>query len=61
MDHKKSHQTGKLDEIADQLDDVKIAVDELEDESTGSKGAIRRLKDAVDRARDVADDLEDEQ
>jgi len=58
--HNESGQDRKIDEIADQLDDVKTAVDELDDD-IGPDKAVRRLKDAVERASDAADDVEDVQ
>jgi methyl-accepting chemotaxis protein len=61
MDRTKSDQAERIDEIADQLDEVKATVDELEtDEGGHGDGAVDRLKTAVDRARDAADELEEQ-
>ena len=61
MDQDNSADADKIDDIADQLDDVQATVDELgiDTEGVPEHGALRRLKNAVERARDAADELEE--
>jgi hypothetical protein len=53
----------KIDDIADGLDDLKTSVEELaEDPPKDAHGeTIRKLKDAIEKAIDTSDELEDTQ
>jgi len=57
-----SDENDKMDEVANDLDEVKTAVEELAeaDETGKSHETIERLKTALEQASDAADDLEDE-
>jgi hypothetical protein len=52
----------KLDDVANSLDDLNTTVDELKDEPPRDvePGSINTLKDAVEKAIDAADDLENQ-
>ena len=52
----------KVDEVADGLDDLKMTVDELEDDMPAGTEhkTFDALKKAVEKASDAANDLEDE-
>jgi predicted nucleic acid-binding Zn-ribbon protein len=52
----------KIDEVADDLDEVKASVEELEDDlpAGADHKTLDALKEAVGRASDAANELEDE-
>jgi hypothetical protein len=52
-----------IDEIANGLDDLKTTADELQEESESgevSAHTVKELKNALERASDAADDLEED-
>ena len=53
----------KVDEVADVIDDIKTTVEEIEDDPPAGVNpkTVRKLKDALEDASGIADDLEDEQ
>ncbi len=57
-----SERSDKIDEVANDLDELKTTVEELkEDPPRGVKPkSVEKLTDAVERARDAADTLEEE-
>lgn len=59
MSSKQSGDSDKIDEVADQLDDIKTTVDELVESDRGGAGGVDQLQKAVERARDAVDDVED--
>ena len=51
----------QLEEVASQLDDLWIDVDELKDQSEGpDQESLDRIADALDPARDGIDDISDD-
>jgi hypothetical protein len=57
-----SDDSDKLDEVANDLDELKTAVDELA-QRRGDRldsGALGSLRDALEQASDAADQLEDD-
>ncbi len=56
-----SDRTDRVDELANDLDEIQTTVDELkEDPPHGAKPeTIDALHDALEKAREAADDLED--
>ena len=60
MDPKPPTDIDKIDEVAEQLDDIKLTVDEIADAQNGIRTeAVDRLQKAVDEAIEAADQLED--
>ena len=57
------HQSDKIDEVATDLDELKTAVDELKDDPPASAkpATIDTLDQAIDRAIDATDELEEPQ
>jgi len=55
-------QSDKLDDVAEGLDDLKTTVEELADNppAGASPEVIEKLGDRIEKARDTADDLENE-
>jgi hypothetical protein len=53
----------KIDDVADGLDDIKTTVEEIEDDPPArvNPKTIRKLKDALENASGLVDDLEDDQ
>lgn len=53
----------RIDQVVNDLDDLKTDVDELAQDpaETANPETVERLKAALEKASDVADDLEDEQ
>ena len=46
--------------MATDVDDALVSVDELEDDPEGIEGKqIRKLKDALEKAKDTVDEIED--
>ena len=57
-----SDASDKVDELANDLDELKTTVEELADaETTSNPKTLDALKSALEQASDAADDLEDEQ
>jgi len=60
MQSKQSDDLDKIDHVADQLDDIKITVDELADSQRGAGSEpVARLQQSIERAIDAVDELED--
>jgi len=57
-----ANQSEKLDDVASGLDDLQTTVEELQEDppSGADRADLNRLKEKIEKARDVADDLEDE-
>lgn len=57
-----SHADDKIDEVADGLDDLKTTIEELAEDANVpvDREAIDNLKDTVEKAREQADDLENQ-
>jgi methyl-accepting chemotaxis protein len=57
-----SDQSDKLDDVADGLDELKTTTEDLADNppAHASQTKIEKLGDAIETARDIADDLEDD-
>jgi hypothetical protein len=50
----------KLDEVAGDLDDLTIEVDELKEQPQGAdRGSLDKIADALDAARDAVDEIAD--
>ena len=62
MERMPDERTAALDEIASTLDELKTMVEELaEDPPSGvRRDGIEALKQVIEKARDIADDLEDQ-
>jgi outer membrane murein-binding lipoprotein Lpp len=50
----------KVDELASDVDDAMVSVDELADDPGSTEGkTIRKVKDALEKAKDNVDEMED--
>ncbi len=60
MQKKQSADLDRIDDVADQLDDIKVTVDELAETQRGAgREAVDRLHKAIEGAIDAVDELED--
>lgn len=50
----------RVDDLASDVDDALVSVDELANEPEGIEGkVINKVKDALEKAKDTVDDMED--
>jgi hypothetical protein len=60
--HKERPMSDKLDDLATEIEDAVLTTEELEDKPGDmSPNKISKMKDALEKAKDVADDLDNDE